>query len=99
MRIQIILAGLLMTLSPAAALHAQGTPAVITGWYNGDWQIAIGGMANWYVSDTQFGRTYDDFVVPNGGWTVVGVFSNNSLYTAAGVTESFLGNPQRHGRQ
>jgi uncharacterized protein (TIGR03437 family) len=88
MRINAILAGLLIALSPHAVLRAQGAPAATTGWYNGDWREAIPGQGNWYVSDAAFGRTYDDFVVPNGGWTVAGVFSNNSIYTSAAITEA-----------
>ncbi len=48
---------------------------VRTGWYNGDWQSGLPGLANWYSSSTEYTRVYDDFVVPAGGWTVVGVFS------------------------
>jgi len=54
-------------------------PADKSGWYNGDWQSGIPGVANWYVSRNQFRRVYDDFVVPSGGWTIVSVFSNNHM--------------------
>lgn len=59
---------------PHASSYAQAIPTGVVGWYNGDWRAAIPGMNNFYVSGTQFGRTYDDFVVPDGGWTVTGVF-------------------------
>lgn len=59
----------------------------LTGWYNGDWRQAIPGYQNWYASDQQFARAYDDFVVPAAGWTIVGVFSTNSM-SPDGVTEA-----------
>ena len=62
-----------------AQLAAQSLPTGLVGWYNGDWQPAIPGMGNWYSSNQRFSRTYDDFVVPAGGWTIVGVFSRNSM--------------------
>ncbi|HUI56880.1 MAG TPA: hypothetical protein VLY04_18020 [Bryobacteraceae bacterium] len=71
--------------------HLAGTqePAAPTvGWYNGDWQSGIPGLLNWYVSKREFARVYDDFVVPDGGWTVVGVFSNNVLYHFPDVTQA-----------
>lgn len=51
--------------------------SVTTGWYNGDWRSGVPGIANWFRSRADFSRIYDDFVVPEGGWTVVAVFSNN----------------------
>lgn len=45
------------------------------GWSNGDCQMAIPSHANWYSSDAQYARTFDNFTVPAGGWTVAGVFS------------------------
>jgi hypothetical protein len=57
------------------------------GWYNGDWQQGIPGLANLFSSKTQFARVYDDFVVPEGGWTVVAVFSGNSM-NISGVTKA-----------
>jgi hypothetical protein len=62
--------------SVAAALRESAAPV---GWYNGDWQSGIPGLANWYLSDREFARVYDDFVVPAGGWTVIGVFSNDHM--------------------
>jgi len=56
----------------------QPTKAVV-GWYNGDWQSGIPGQPNWYLSSAHCSRVYEDFVVPAGGWTVVGVFSNNRM--------------------
>lgn len=69
-----------------AQLAAQ-IPTGVVGWYNGDWKPAIPGMSNWYISDQQFSRVFDDFVVPAGGWTVAGVFSHNSM-SPNGVTEA-----------
>src|SRR5215471_11003047 len=60
----------------AAALQ-ESTSAV--GWYNGDWQSGIPGLSNWYLSEREFARVYDDFTVPAGGWTVTGVFSNDHM--------------------
>jgi hypothetical protein len=79
--------GLLLVLAQAAT-HAQGTPTATVGWYNGDRQLGVPGYSNWYVSPTQLARTYDDFVVPSGGWTVTGVFSNNTFYSAPPVTHA-----------
>jgi hypothetical protein len=71
---------LLAQSAPAPAPAAQAGPAPTVGWYNGDWQSGVPGLSNWYVSSTDFARVYDDFNVPDGGWTVVSVFSNNGLY-------------------
>jgi uncharacterized protein (TIGR03437 family) len=49
------------------------------GWYNGDWQTGIGGLASYYTSDQDFARTYDNFVVPGGGWTITSVFASIDL--------------------
>ena len=87
MWIRTILAGLLIVVSPCASLHAQGMPNGIVGWYNGDWQPAIAGEGNWYASAQSFARAYDDFVVPDGGWTIVGVFAHTSM-TSTGVTQA-----------
>jgi hypothetical protein len=77
----------LTSLLPAGVLQAQGVPAVNVGWYNGDPQMGIPGAANWYVSDQQFSRIYDNFTVPAGGWTLAGLFSINSM-SVTGVTEA-----------
>ena len=62
-------------------------PSGTVGWYNGDWQAGIPGAANWYVSEQSFRRIYEDFVVPDGGWTIVGVFAHNSM-TSADVAQA-----------
>jgi len=61
--------------------------AVVTGWYNGDWQPGLPSQPNWFFKEGEFSRVYDDFVVPPGGWTVVGVFSNNHM-DFSGVTKA-----------
>src|SRR4051812_37107799 len=76
---RILLAGLLAAISFCPALFGQTGANPVVGWYNGDWQSGIPTLANWYVSDTQVARIYDDFMVPSAGWTVTGVFSNNAL--------------------
>ena len=60
-------------------------PSLAIGWYNGDWQPGLPGQPNWFFKQGEFSRVYDDFVVPAGGWTVVGVFSNNHM-DFSGVT-------------
>src|SRR5258708_21827992 len=70
----------------AAGAQDGAVPAV--GWYNGDWQSGIPGLLNWYASKHEYARVYDDFVVPDGGWTVVGAFSNNVMYNFPDVTEA-----------
>lgn len=83
MFLRIVLSGLLATRVPQCA----GTPSSIVGWYNGDRAVpGIAGWSNNYLSVTDFAHVYDDFVVPAGGWTVVGVFSNNSLIGPPPVT-------------
>src|SRR5271157_3862779 len=84
MLIRIVAIGWLLALSPHSLLRAQGTPTVRVGWYNGDFHsTGIGGWSNWYLSNEQFTRVYDEFLVPSGGWTVAGVFSNNQFYNNA----------------
>ena len=68
-----------------AQLGGTAKAAAPAGWYNGDWQSGIPGLANWFVSDEECARVYDDFVVPEGGWTVTAVFSNNRM-DFSGVT-------------
>jgi hypothetical protein len=63
----------------ATLARAQETPRIVAGWYNGEWQSGIPGLANWYRTPHEFSRVYDDFVVPKGGWTVVAVFSDNRM--------------------
>lgn len=58
-----------------------------TLWYNGDWHVfntqyyPDDGLANRYqgnlISPSLTARTYDDFAVPAGGWTINTLFSNN----------------------
>src|SRR5690348_10935654 len=73
------------TLLPAAA--GSGHPVI--GWYNGEWQSGIPGLSNWYFDPANCARVYDEFEVPEGGWIVVGVFSDNSLYDFPRVTHAF----------
>jgi hypothetical protein len=59
-----------------------------TGWHNGDWQSGIPGLLNWYVAPDNYARVYDQFQVPDGGWTIVAVFSDNALVEFPSVTEA-----------
>jgi hypothetical protein len=61
------------------ALKGTVPKAGSSGWYNGDWQSGIPGLSNWYHSEQDYARVYDDFVVPPGGWTVTSVYSNNRM--------------------
>jgi hypothetical protein len=63
-----------------AAISAQQPSVGIIGWYNGEWQSGIPGLANWYEAPDNYSRVYDSFEVPAGGWTVTAVFSDNALY-------------------
>jgi hypothetical protein len=63
--------------APVKTAQDQSGPTV--GWYNGDWQSGIPGLANWYHSKQEYSSVYDAFVVPEGGWTVVAVFSNSRM--------------------
>jgi len=47
------------------------------GWYNGEWRSGVPGLPNWYATADRFARVYDQFQVPDGGWTVAAVFSDN----------------------
>jgi hypothetical protein len=62
-------------------------PTGTVGWYNGDWAQGIPGAVNSYTSSQQFSRVYDDFVVPDGGWSVTGVFAHSRLSSSA-VTQA-----------
>src|SRR5690242_18177419 len=62
-----------------SGLLAQGMPTGVVGWYNGDWKQLIPSASNWYISAQQYARQYDDFVVPDGGWTVTGVFAHTDM--------------------
>jgi hypothetical protein len=68
----------LFALSLVLAVSAQESGGVI-GWFNGNWRSGIPGAWNWYVAPDNFARVYDQFRVPEGGWTVVSVFSDNVL--------------------
>ena len=83
-----LLAGILAAMFLPAASNAQGTSSGFVGWYNGDWQGGISSPNNWYSSAQQFNRIYDNFVVPDGGWTVVAVFSNDDITNAAVVSQA-----------
>jgi uncharacterized protein (TIGR03437 family) len=69
------------------ALRAQGAPTGTVGWYNGDCQSGIPGQSAWYAGVQQFGRTYDDFVVPAAGWMISAVFAHSNM-SVAGVAEA-----------
>jgi hypothetical protein len=75
-----------LLLASAVCAPAADSDAVL-GWYNGDWQTGIPGLANWYRSGSQSLRVYEEFVVPEGGWTVAAVFSNNRM-DFTGVTRA-----------
>jgi len=87
MFVRIVCCGLLLALSQPA-LRAQTPPGVTVGWYNGDRRMGIPGASNWYTSGIQFARVYDDFTVPDGGWIVAGVFSNETFSNALAVTQA-----------
>lgn len=87
MWIRIVLVALLILSAPCASLHAQGMPNGLVGWYNGDWQSGIPSRADWYASAQLFSREYDDFVVPAGGWVIVGVFAHLDM-NSTGVTQA-----------
>lgn len=76
MSFRFALAGLVVLTTPHCLLQAQGLPTGVIGWYNGDWKPLIPSWNNFYVSDQQTSRVYDDFVVPDSGWTVSGVFAH-----------------------
>lgn len=79
-------------------LGSMATPSnADTLWYNGDWYVLnwpnSDNLANRYVpnqiSPTLTTRTYDDFVVPAGGWTINTLYSNiyNPFTDAFTITE------------
>jgi hypothetical protein len=70
------LLGLVLMFAAAAQQPVNG----VVGWYNGAWQSGLPGVFNWYKSPKKFCRAYDVFEVPAGGWTVIGVFSDNALF-------------------
>jgi hypothetical protein len=62
--------------------RGQGIPTGVVGWYNGDWKQFIASSSNWQSLDGSFSRIYDDVAVPDGGWTVVGVFAHVDMAPA-----------------
>lgn len=71
-----------------SSAHAQRPPASMVGWYNGDWQTGIGGLDSYYTSETRYYLIYDDFVVPDSGWTITGVFAHLQM-DFSGVEAAF----------
>lgn len=41
------------------------------------------------MSNGRFAHTYDDFVVPEGGWTVAGVFAHTSMAAGSVVSQAY----------
>src|SRR5689334_7815960 len=72
----------------ASGYRSQTASQLTVGWYNGERQTGIPGRANWYASSSNNARVFDEFVVPDGGWMVAAVFSNNSFYNAPPVREA-----------
>ena len=58
------------------------------GWYNGEWRSGIPGPGNWYANANSYIRVYDEFQVPEGGWTVVGAFSDNRLPASRSIVNA-----------
>jgi hypothetical protein len=77
-----------------ATVAQQGTPSppqsaqAAIGWYNGDWQSGLSGQRNFFYKKLHLCRVHDDFVVPAGGWTVVGVFSDNRMAAGTIITKA-----------
>ena len=82
------LAALVAAILLTSGYRSQTASKLTVGWYNGERQIGIPGYANWYASSSNNARVFDDFVVPDGGWMVAAVFSNNSFYNAPPVREA-----------
>ena len=70
--------------SPVTAADPHGE----IGWYNGDWCHCAEGLRNQIIIGGNHALVYDDFVVPAGGWTIVGVFSHNFM-RQVGATEAY----------
>jgi hypothetical protein len=51
--------------------------AQTVGWFNGAFNPNLTTSVSNYESTAQANFVFDDFVVPSGGWHIVGVFSNN----------------------
>jgi uncharacterized protein (TIGR03437 family) len=69
------------------ALWAQGTSGNKVGWFNGDYRESMSASVDWYLSPQAFHRTFDDFNVPAGGWTVTGLFAYHNL-SVKGITQA-----------
>jgi hypothetical protein len=78
----------LLAFSLLFALPAQQVGAVV-GWYNGEWRSGIPGPPNWYANANSFIRVYDEFQVPDSGWTVVGAFSDNGFPEPRTIVNAF----------
>ncbi len=65
--------GLLILLAVASCPMYAGD---VTAWYNGDFD-GVNGLANEVNSSAAQSYVYDNFIVPTGGWTLTGAFSNN----------------------
>src|SRR5581483_10372345 len=76
-----------LAIAPLPALWAQDLSNDKVGWFNGDYREAIPGSVDWYLSPQQFQRTFDDFIVPAGGWTVTGLFAYHNL-SVTGITQA-----------
>lgn len=85
---KLLSAELVLAILLPVASNAQGTSTGFVGWYNGDWRGGLSSPSNWYTSAQKFSRVYDDFFVPDGGWTVVAVFSNNDIPASTVVTQA-----------
>lgn len=70
----------------AALLCVVPLSAGTVGWYNGNFD-SVNGLSNEINTSITHARVYEDFIVPTGGWTVVGLFSNN-LMNFTGVTQA-----------
>ena len=81
-----------MNTKPASAVAA-ADPHGEVGWYNGDWCHCAEGLRNQIISGGTRALVYDDFVVPAGGWTIVGVFSHD--FCVSGRHGGALGDPDR----
>jgi hypothetical protein len=71
-----------LALTAALALNTSVTAQAPPGsvWYNGDFN-GVNGLANEENTTISQAAVYDDFIVPAGGWTLAGVFSDNLAST------------------
>ena len=72
-------------------LGSMVTPSIAdTLWYNGDYDQTLNRYVSNQISDALNARTYDDFVVPAGGWTINTLYSNNIVNTSTStITEAY----------